>query len=296
MISSRAFLFGVRITPLVIVIVLCFPIMSEQRNNIGTISFNLAGLKLIPTPWDKQANFEKLERWTRKAASDGADFVVTPEGYLDGYTVNAKLRKDSTMEKVRAIAEPVDGPLLLRVAALADELNIHLLVGFAEQRDDDLYNSAVIFSPQGEKIALYSKAHNARDEPFTRDGEQFPVFDSVLGRLGMLICYDRQLPETARILAVKGAQIILVPAFGLGTTEINEDIMMRTRAYENGVYVAHVHPINTFIVDPQGKIIAQEKGVAEKVVMAEIVFDERVGNGPIRDRRPEIYEELITVR
>ena len=97
-------------------------------------------------------------------------------------------------------------------------------------------------------------------------------------------------------MAIKGAQLILVPAFGLGTTEINEDIMMRTRAYENSVYVAHVHPINTFIVDPEGTIIAQEKGVAEKVVMAEIVLDDRIGSGPIRDRRPEIYKELITVR
>ena len=62
------------------------------------------------------------------------------------------------------------------------------------------------------------------------------------------------------ILAIKGAQIILVPAFGLGIERINEDIMMRTRAYENSVYVAHVHPKNTFVVDPRGDIIAQAEG------------------------------------
>ena len=269
---------------------------AEKPVDAQPVSFQLAGLKLIPTAWDKQANFLKLERWTRKAAAAGADFVVTPEGYLDGYTANTTLRKDSTIEKCRAVAELVDGPLLSRVAALADELNIHLLVGFAERRGDDLHNSAVVFSLEGKRIALYSKAHDARDEPFTKDGSRFPVFDSTVGRFGMLICYDRQLPETSRILAVKGAQVILVPAFGLGTTEINEDIMMRTRAYENSVYVAHVHPINTFIVDPKGNIIAQEKGVAEKIVMAEIVLDDRIGSGSIRDRRPEIYKELITVR
>ncbi len=287
---------GRRVVLTIIALGLCLPMAAEKRRDGKPVSFNLAGLKLIPTAWDKDANFAKLEHWTRKAVAASADFVVTPEGYLDGYTANINLRKDSTMEKVRAVAEPVDGPTLRRVAALADELNIHLLVGFAERRGEDLYNSAVVFSPEGETVALYSKAHDARDEPFTKDGARFPVFDSALGRLGMLICYDRQLPETSRILAIKGAQLILVPAFGLGTTEINEDIMMRTRAYENSVYVAHVHPINTFIVDPEGTIIAQEKGVAEKVVMAEIVLDDRIGSGPIRDRRPEIYKELITVR
>ena len=89
----------------------------------------------------------------------------------------------------------------------------------------------------------------------------------------MLICFDRQLPETARILAIKGAQVILVPAFGLGIEEINEDILMRARAYENSVYVAHVHPKNTFIVDPDGTIVAQKRGETEEIVMAKITLD-----------------------
>jgi predicted amidohydrolase len=109
----------------------------------------------------------------------------------------------------------------------------------------------------------------------------------------MLVCYDRQLPETSRILAIKGAQIILVPAFGLGIEKINEDIMMRTRAYENSVYVAHVHPKNTFVVDPRGDIIAQAEGDHETMILADITLDERIGDGPIRDRRPAIYQELL---
>jgi N-carbamoylputrescine amidase len=112
--------------------------------------------------------------------------------------------------------------------------------------------------------------------------------------MGILICFDRQLPETARILAIKGAQFILVPAFGLGTTEINEDILMRTRAYENAVYAAHVHPVNTFIVDPDGTIIAQSRGDSEEIVMARITLDERIGSRKaFRSRRPEIYGEIL---
>jgi predicted amidohydrolase len=102
------------------------------------------------------------------------------------------------------------------------------------------------------------------------------------------------MPETSRILAIKGAQMILVPAFGLGTTEINEDIMMRTRAYENSVYVAHIHPVNTFIVDPKGTIVAQSRGDGETIVAARITLDGRIGaNKAFRQRRPEIYKEIL---
>ena len=110
----------------------------------------------------------------------------------------------------------------------------------------------------------------------------------------MLICFDRQLPETARILAIKGAQVILVPAFGLEIEEINEDILMRARAYENSVYVAHVHPKNTFIVDPDGTIVAQNRGETEEIVMARITLDARIrSRKAFRDRRPEIYSEIL---
>ena len=75
---------------------------------------------------------------------------------------------------------------------------------------------------------------------------------------------------------------------------MNEDILMRTRAYENSVYVAHVHPRNTFIVNPSGTIIAQSRGTAESIVMAKITLTDRTGNDEaIRQRRPETYGEIL---
>lgn len=261
-----------------------------------TITFRLAGLKLLPTQWDKAANFAKLEKWTRKAVAAGADFVVTPEGYLEGYVGNSKIGKGLTRERYFEIAEPLDGPWMKKTSRLAKELGIYLLVGFAELAGDEVYNSAVIFSSAGKIVAHYSKSHLMGLEPFNREGRQFPVFSTPFGRIGILVCFDRQLPETSRILAVKGAQIILVPAFGLGMEEINEDIMMRTRAYENGVYVAHVHPRNTFIVDPKGNIVAQSRSFSEEIVIAKITLDERIGKGPIEHRRPEIYGEILSIK
>jgi predicted amidohydrolase len=101
---------------------------------------------------------------------------------------------------------------------------------------------------------------------------------------------DRQLPETSRILALKGAQIILVPAWGM-YGEMN-DQMMRVRAYENGVWVAFVHPHRCLFIDPAGKILAQNQGEGDQIVTATIRLDDRV-RGPIRHRRPELYGEVV---
>jgi len=162
--------------------------------------------------------------------------------------------------------------------------------GFAERRGDRMFNSFALFSPAGELELHYSKAHNDDDEPFNTTGTEFPVASTTLGRWGALICYDRQLPETARLLAIKGAQLILTPAWG-GYGDINT-AMMRTRAFENSVYVAFVHPKRCLIIDPRGNIVAQDSGDADQIVTARIVLDERIGKGAIRSRKPELYRDL----
>ncbi|MEZ5353402.1 MAG: carbon-nitrogen hydrolase family protein [Bryobacteraceae bacterium] len=251
--------------------------------------FTLAAIRVTPRNWDKEANFSTLERLARFAAAQGAQMVITPEGFLEGYVGNEKRVPGLTREKYRQAGESLDGPLLTRARSLAAELKIHLLLGFAEQRDGRMWNSVVIFSPGGGVVTHYSKTHTDNDEPFNTKGTEFPVVDTPYGRWGTLICMDRQLPETARILALKGAQVILVPAWG-GYGEMN-DVMMRTRAYENGVWVAFVHPNRTLIINPKGKIVTQDTGV-EELVFATIDPAAGAGAGPIRNRRPELYGDL----
>jgi len=258
----------------------------------GDVTFTLAGLRVTPKPWDKQANFVTLERYTRQAATDGAQLVITPEGFLEGYLWNQYTAKSLPRERYFEAGETIDGPIMSRIRALAKELKIHLAVGFAERRDEKMYNSVVIFSPDGEIVTRYSKTHTANDEPYNTKGKQFSVVDTKLGRWGTLICMDRQLPETSRILAIKGAQIILVPAWGM-YGEMN-DVMMRVRAYENGVFVAFVHPKRCLIIDPGGKIIAQDHGTDDEIVMAKIhLSDHQYMESPIQYRRPELYQELL---
>lgn len=254
-------------------------------------SFTLAALRVAPVPWDTQGNFDKLEHWTRQAVSQGAEVIVTPEGFLEGYVWNDDNPKDFSRQRYREIGQTFDGPLMERIRVLAHELRIHLVVGYAERREDHMYNSVIIYSPEGEIVLRYSKTHTAGDdEPFNTKGAEFPVADTALGRWGALICMDRQLPETSRILAIKGAQIIFVPAWGMHG-EIN-DVVMRARAFENGVYVAFVHPRRCLIVDPSGQVVGQDRGVDDEIVTARIslVADTL---SPIRQRRPEIYEELL---
>ena len=252
--------------------------------------FVVAGLRVMPERWDKEANFRKLDRYAREAASKGAKVVITPEGFLDGYVGNDR---DLDRTKYFAVGEAIDGPAMKRVQALARELKIFLSVGFPELRGQQMFNTVAIFGPDGGVVSRYSKTH-CGSEQFNTEGGEFPVVNTALGRWGTLICMDRQLPETSRILAIKGAQLILVPSYGM-YGEIN-DVMMRTRAYENSVYVAFVHPQRCLIIDPKGTVIAKDDGSGDQVVYGKITLDDRIGKGTIRLRRPEIYGELLKAK
>ena len=255
-------------------------------------SFTLAGIRVIPDAWGKEANLKRIEKYTREAVAKGAQVVVTPEGFLEGYVANNKREPGITRERLAAIGERLDGPMLTKLKALARELGIHLVVCFAERRADNMFNSLAIFTPQGEVAMSYHKSHNADDEPFNTTGTQFPVVDTPLGRWGTLICYDRQLPETSRILAIKGAQLLIVPAWG-SFGDMNT-AMMRTRAFENGVWVAFVHPQQFLLIDPRGKIVAQDNGEkGDQVVFGRVTIDDRIGKSAIRSRKPQLYGEIL---
>ena len=257
----------------------------------GDVTLTIAGLRIMPQPWDKAANLAKLDRYAREAAAKGAELAFTPEGFLEGYVGNSKANRGVTREQYFAIGETIDGPSLQHVRELARELKIYLGIGFAERRDALMFNSFAVFAPSGELALHYSKAHNDDDEPFNTTGRTFSVVPTPLGRWGALICYDRQLPETARILAIKGAQLILLPAWG-SYNDMN-DAMMRTRAFENSVWVAFVHPKRVLIIDTHGKIVMQDRGDEDQVVAARIRLDDHIGKGAIRSRKPNLYGDIL---
>jgi predicted amidohydrolase len=195
---------------------------------------------------------------------------------------------------LREHTETIDSPLLRKVAALAQELQVHMLFGFSERRGTGLFNTIALFLPDGTLGGRYSKSHPLPDELYDSGGE-LPVFDTALGRMGVLICFDRQPPETARILALKGAEFIVVPAFGKIREAMDEDLMMQSRAHENGIYVIYTSQHNAFVADPDGVITAQAfSDTSDMVMFGRVVLDGRIHDrGSYRVRHPELYQRLV---
>lgn len=250
----------------------------------------MAGLCVTPKPWDKQGNFAKLELFAKKAAADGAQLVVTPEGFLEGYLWQDDDPQEFTREQYLEVGESIEGDFVARVTRLSGELGIYLGLGFAERHGNLMYNTFAMFGPSGDLVSRHLKCHTADDEPYNTKGIELSVFDTPLGPWGVLICMDRQPPEAMRVLALKGARLVIIPAWGM-CGEIN-DAMMRTRAYENGVYVLFVHPKRCLIIDPGGKIVAEDLGRADSVVSAQIELADFSQLSPIQYRRPELYGEI----
>jgi 5-aminopentanamidase len=235
-----------------------------------------------------------LERFAKRAVTDGAQLVVTPEGFLEGYLWQDDDPQVFTREQYLEVGETIDGEFVARAASLAGELGIYLGLGFAEKQGGLMYNSMALFGPTGELVSRHLKCHTAADEPFNTKGTELQVFETPFGPWGILICMDRQLPEAMRVLALKGAQLVIVPAWGM-CGEMN-DAMMRTRAYENGVYVLFVHPRRCLVIDPGGKIVAEDLGQTDSVVHAQITLADFSEMSPIQYRRPELYGEITRRR
>jgi predicted amidohydrolase len=247
----------------------------------------VAGLSLRSIPWDKKANWRKANRMVRRAAKDGAQLICAPEGFLEGYIVQ---EKGLTRERYRSIGESLRrGEYIREMRDLCAELGVYLVAGFAERAGAKMYNSAALIGPRGEIVGVFRKVHDMGDERLNAKGDGFPAFDTGLGRTGIMICFDRQLPETARLLALQGARLILNPSAGMHG-ELN-DTMMRTRAYENGVWIVFSHPRDCLIISPKGQIVARARG-SDEVVVADIDLEQAGRGGPGRHRRPEVYGGL----
>src|SRR4051812_14155756 len=144
------------------------------------VTFTVASLKVMPLLAEKEKNFATFVHLAREAAAKGADLIVTPEGFLDGYAGGGpKQHPSMDRAKLADLAEPIDGPTLRKVAALAHELKVHVIFCFTEKRDARLLNTAAIFGADGALIGRYSKSHIAGGEIYDA-GNELPVFETKL--------------------------------------------------------------------------------------------------------------------
>lgn len=261
-------------------------------------SLRIASVSIFPEKWNKVANADKIEKLVRDAAKQGAQLIITPEGVLEGYLINevnherdAQKKRELT-EKFYAAAEPLDGPFAKRFAALADEVNVHLILGLLERDGDKLYNTAALFGPDGKLAGKYHKTHFAQgydaNPPGYLPGDSYPVFDIGPLKVGMMICFDRQPPEPARHLALNGADLIACPSYG-SRGDWNTRLM-QVRAYENQTYVIFTHPEETLIIDRHGDLLAT--GEQDQIVIHDLdLTNLKKTRNTITNRRPQTYKQ-----
>lgn len=241
---------------------------------------------------DMERNLAVTERLVRRAAAAGASFIATPEAttYLGPHD-----------QKV-ALAEPVDGPTHRRLADLAAELGVTLLVGSVAERAEPeehaagrCYNTSLLFGPDGRLLARYRKVHlfdvdlaksggvRFLESEYTSRGHELVVADTTLGRVGLSICFDLRFPELYRALVDRGATVLAVPsAFTLMTGKDHWHVLLRARAIENQCWVVAPAQFgahddrglcrsygHSLIVDPWGTVVA-ECGDGEGICLAEV--------------------------
>jgi len=247
--------------------------------------------------------------------SQGVEIAVFPEAFLTGYCVESS--EDAMKIAIATDSEPIQ---MLRKAC--DDLDIMAVVGFAETSQEpkaqspapSVYNAAALFEP-GKEPRFYRKSHlpELGLDKFVCGGHgPLDIFETRIGKIGLLICFDFRMPEATRVLALKGAQILILPTNWPEGAQVTADYVAIARAAENRIFIAtcdRVGEENGFkfigkskIVHPSGKVLASA-GDAEETLMADIDLAEadqkRVVTVPgkyevevFKARRPELYSEL----
>jgi len=263
-----------------------------------TTTLRAAAVQLTATP-DKAANLQAADLLVRRAAADGARLVVLPEKW-------SVLGRGADL---REGAEPLDGPAITWARDAARELGIDLVAGSVSERvagDDKLRNTSLHIGPDGEIKATYRKMHMFDvevDGTVYRESEhEAPGDDVVLSttadgvELGLTVCYDIRFPELYRILAVRGARVVTIPAaFTVPTTRDHWEVLVRARAIEDQCFVIAANQVGThveglasggrsMIVDPWGLVLAQAAD-AQTVITADLDLDAQAA---IRTRLPSL--------
>lgn len=256
----------------------------------------------------------------RSAVAAGAELVAMQELMTSVYFPLLP-----TDDEYFALAETLDGPTVSSMRDLALEVGRLLVVPFYERAAGHrFFNSAVVIGPDGSVIGHYRKHHIPRvhieragwaevDEKYYFEPSSwgYPVFSTALGQLGLLICHDRHFPESARILALKGAEIIVIPSAsrGIPGSANNVDVWLtelKAHAIANVAYVCGINRVGyesdeyfagaSVIVGPDGAVVAQG-GDGPEIVLGDIDVSQvgrlRIARGFLRDRRPESYGELV---
>ncbi len=255
---------------------------------------------------DRDANLDKAASLIARAAEDeGADLIVVPEFFNIPYVF--QWRDYGHIDR----AEPADGPSIRLLRDLARKHGVGLITAIFEEEAAGLYyDTAFFIERDGSIVGKYRKTHPAAvaslEKIYFRFGSHYPVVSMLGWKVGAIICYDTFFPESARCVALNGAELIAVP-FAAPPVEAWR-AMMTTRAFENGVWFAPANKCGvegdwrfggqSMIVDPRGGVQAEAGSDDDAVIATEIsrdaVFQARREKPMFRDRRPDLYRAITS--
>lgn len=248
----------------------------------------------------------------KRATDLGAKLIVLPELSNTGYMFQSR-------EEAFAVAEPIpDGPTVKAWSEIAAKHGLHLVAGICERDGNKLFNSAVLIGPSG-YIGTFRKVHlwNEENLYFEPGDLGFPVFHTAIGRIGMAICYDGWFPETYRLAALQGADIVCVPTNWVpipGQAEGREamaNILAMAAAHSNSIFIACADRVGTErgqLFEGQSLIVGHTgwpvAGPAsrdkEEILTADVALGEarrarnwNAFNQVLRDRRSDLYDEML---
>ena len=269
----------------------------------------IAAVQMEPQIAHNRENLDNIMVKTRIAARAGADLIVLPECALTGYLFTSR-------KEAMPFMETIPGPGTDKLAAYCRELNIHVIVGLIEIDIDRCFNAAVLIGPKG-LIGKYRKNHlpSLGIDRFLDPGDRpFKVFKTPIGNIGMHICYDCSFPESARVMTLLGADILALPTNWPDGRGKVAKYVVNTRAYENKVHLVAVDRVgvergtkfigSSKIVNALGDTLAEASTDEEQIIYGEVSLAEarekrivfktgEFGSNIIRDRRPELYGEII---
>lgn len=285
--------------------------MSDRKGRQES-ELRIACIQMEPVVGEKDRNVSRSLEFITAAADQGARLIVLPELANSGYVFE-------TREEAFELAEEIpDGPTCAAWAKIAAERDIYLVAGISERYGQVLYNSAVIIGPHG-YIGTFRKVHLWNEENlfFEPGNLGFPVFQTPIGRIGTFICYDGWFPESYRMCALQGADIVCIPTNWVPipgqdkNREAMANILVMGSAHSNSLFVAAADRVGTergqpflgesLIVSYTGwPIGSPASGTEEEIIYADVnLADARRKrnwneyNQVLRDRRTDIYDEML---
>lgn len=270
--------------------------------------------------WDRAGNVDKAEALVRRAAGDGAQVILLQELFETPYFCKEQ------KQELFSLAMATEGhPVLARMSTLARELDVVLPVSFFERANNAFYNSLAMIDADGSILGVYRKSH-IPDGPgyqekyyFTPGDTGFRVFNTRYAKVGAAICWDQWFPESARAMALMGAELLFYPtAIGSEPQDSDLDSQAHWTRVMQGHAGANMMPLvasnrigreleescgitfygSSFIAGPTGELVAQADRNSEAVLIATFDLDsialQRASWGIFRDRRPDLYGTLLT--